>query len=42
VLVPSLMAWECGVYAKLGYRNCSTIALTIREQCPPCASAADR
>jgi predicted GNAT family acetyltransferase len=33
VLVPSLMAWECGVYAKLGYRNCSTIALTIREQC---------
>jgi predicted GNAT family acetyltransferase len=32
VLVPSLMAWELGVYEKLGYRNCSTIALIVREQ----------
>lgn len=32
VLVPSLMAWDLGVYEKLGYRNCNTIALLIREQ----------
>jgi predicted GNAT family acetyltransferase len=32
VLVPSLMAWELGVYEKLGYRNCNTITLMIREQ----------
>lgn len=32
VLVPSLMAWELGVYEKLGYRKCNTIALMIREQ----------
>ena len=31
VLVPSLMAWELGVYEKLGYRNCNTIALIVRE-----------
>lgn len=32
VLVPSLMAWELSVYEKLGYRNCNTIALIVREQ----------
>jgi GNAT superfamily N-acetyltransferase len=32
VLVPSLMAWEHGIYEKLGYRKCNTIALMIREQ----------
>jgi predicted GNAT family acetyltransferase len=31
VLVPSLMAWELGVYEKVGYRNCNTIALIVRE-----------
>lgn len=32
VLVPSLMAWELGIYEKLGYRICNTVALMIREQ----------
>jgi predicted GNAT family acetyltransferase len=32
VLVPSLMAWELSIYEKLGYRNCNTIALVIRER----------
>jgi predicted GNAT family acetyltransferase len=32
VLVPSRMAWELGVYQQLGYRNCNTIALIVRER----------
>jgi GNAT superfamily N-acetyltransferase len=32
VLVPSLMAWELGIYEKLGYRLCNPMSLMIREQ----------
>jgi predicted GNAT family acetyltransferase len=31
VLVPSLMAWELSIYEKLGYTNCNTITLIVRE-----------